>query len=94
MSFSKREGAVGVAVRYTTAGTYVVKSKAGTLYRIIIGTTAAGAISIYDATSASGTPVAVLKASIPEGSYAFGFVFRTGLTIVAGANSDITVVYE
>lgn len=89
----KRIG-VGVPLRISTATTTVVKTGKGILYRIIIGTTAAGAITIYDNTAASGTVVAVLKASIGEGSYAFGTIFQNGLTVVTAAESDITVVYE
>ena len=89
----KRIG-VGVPRRITIATTTLVKAGPGVLYRIIIGTTAAGAITVYDAlTAASGAEKVVLKASISEGSYALGMVFQTGLTIVTGGASDITVIY-
>ena len=92
---SVREDGVGVSTRITTATTTVVKAKDGTLYRIIVGTTAAGAITLYDnASAASGTVLGVLKASIGEGSYAFGLYFKNGLVVVTAAASDITVVYE
>ena len=90
----KRIG-VGVPKRITTATTTLVKAGPGVLHRIIIGTTAAGAITVYDAlTAASGAEKVVLKASIPEGSYTLGIIFQTGLTVVTAGASDITVIYE
>ena len=92
---SVREDGVGVPTRINTATTTVVKAKEGTLYRIIIGTTAAGAITLYDNTSeALGKVIGVLKASIAEGSYEFGLRFRNGLVVVTAAASDIIVIYE
>jgi len=87
---SMKEAGMGIGVRITTATTTVIKTTPGMLYRIIIGTTAAGAITIND----GAATLAVLKASIPEGSYAIGVHFRTSLSIVTAGNSDITVVYE
>ncbi len=75
-----------------TNTTTVVSNGPGKLWRIIIGETAAGAITIYDNTEASGTAKAVLKASIAEGSYEFGMEFKTGLTIVTAGASKITVI--
>ena len=92
---SVREDGVGVPTRINTAATTVVKAKDGTLYRIIIGTTAAGAITLYDnASEASGKVIGVLKASIAEGGYAFGLRFRNGLVVVTAAASDIIIIYE
>ena len=92
---SAREHGVGVPTRINTATTTVVKASSGTLYRIIIGTTAAGAITLYDyASEASGKVIGVLKASIIEGGYAFGLRFRNGLVVVTAAASDIIVIYE
>ena len=92
---SVREDGIGVPTRITTAATTVVKASSGTLYRIIIGATAAGAITLYDnASEASGKVIGVLRASIGEGSYAFGLRFRNGLVVVTAAASDITIIYE
>lgn len=77
-----------------TATTTVVKTGAGHLAHIVVGETAAGAITIYDNTAASGTILAVLKASIVEGTYEFNVAFATGLTIVTAAVSKITVVWR
>lgn len=78
----------------STATTTTVKSGRGTLGRIILGETAAGAITIYDNTAASGTVIAVLKASAVEGEYDFFCRFQTGLTIVTAGASKLTVTFE
>jgi len=77
-----------------TATTTVVKTGAGHLARIVVGETAAGAITIYDNTAASGTILGVLKASIVEDTYEFNIAFATGLTIVTAAASKVTVVWR
>jgi hypothetical protein len=82
------------ATNITTATTTLVKSGRGNLGRVVIGTTAAGAIDIYDSLTASGTKIAQLKASIPEGVYTLECRFLIGLTVVTGAASNITVTWE
>ena len=65
------------------------------LIRITIGETAAGTISVYDALPGdTTTTVAVLKASIVEGTYEFGVTFSRGIQIVTGGASKITVVWS
>lgn len=78
----------------STATTTTPKSGRGILRRIVLTETAAGTITIYDNTAASGTVLAVLKASIVEGTYDFNINFTTGLTIVTGAASKLTAVWE
>lgn len=78
----------------STATTTTVKSGRGTLKRIVLGETAAGAITVYDNTAGSGTVVAVLKASIAEGEFNFDCRFLTGLTIVTAGASKLTVIWE
>lgn len=75
----------------STATTTAVKSGAGILGSITVGETAAGAITVYDNTAASGTIIAVLKASIAEGTYVFDASFSTGCTVVTAGASKITV---
>lgn len=77
----------------SSATTTTVKSGAGVLHAIVVGETAAGAITIYDNTAASGTTIGVLKSSIVEGTYVFDRIFSTGLTIVTAAASKIHVSY-
>lgn len=78
----------------TSNTTTVVKSGAGVLAKLTINTTAAGAITIYDNTAASGTKIATLPASAVVGTYDYDVAFATGLTIVTAASSDITVSYR
>lgn len=78
----------------SSATTTVVKSGKGVLARISINTTAAGAITVYDNTSAAGTKIATFASSVAVGDYEFGCKFGTGLTIVTAAASDITVIWE
>jgi len=83
----------GLGSYIATATTTVVKTGAGVLHTIVVGETAAGTITVYDNTAASGTIIAVLKASIVENTYTFDRAFSTGLTIVTGAASKIHVSY-
>lgn len=78
----------------TTATTTVLASRPGVLKQITINTTAAGTITIYDNTAASGTKIGTIKASAAEGTYQYHGRFLTGLTIVTGAASDITVSWD
>lgn len=78
----------------TTNTTTTVKDRRGVLKAIVVNTTAAGAITIYDNTAASGTKIGTLKSSIVEGVYEYNCRFFTGLTIVTAASSDITVIWE
>lgn len=80
-------------VNVATNTTTVAKSGAGVLQSITVNSTAAGAITVYDNTAASGTKIATLKASIAEGTYTFNCAFSTGLTVVTAAASDITITY-
>lgn len=75
----------------TTAGTFTIKPSAGYLDRIIVNSTAAGTITIYDSLTATGRKIGTLKASVAEGTYAYNGIFTVGLTIVTSGASDITV---
>lgn len=77
----------------STATTTTVKSGTGKLHSITLGETAAGAITIYENTAASGTIIAVLKASIAEQTFVFDVRFTTGLTILTAGASKLTVSY-
>lgn len=76
-----------------TAATTVVKSGSGHLESITVNTTAAGTITIYDNTAASGTIIGIMQASIGTNTYYYSIQFGIGLTIVTAAASDITVAY-
>jgi hypothetical protein len=78
----------------STATTTQVHSGQGQLVRIILGETAAGAISVIDNTTGSTVNLASLKASIAEGTYEFGINYSTGLRIITAGASKLTVVYN
>ncbi len=78
----------------SSATTTQVKTGAGVLHSIVIGETAAGAISIIDNTTGSTVNIGTLKASIVEGTYEFDVAFSAGLRIITAGASKITVVYR
>ena len=78
----------------SSATTTQVKTGAGVLHSIVVGETAAGAISIIDNTSGSTVNIGTLKASIVEGTYVFDVAFSAGLRIITAGASKITVVYR
>lgn len=82
----------GVPVYIATNTTTLVATGKAKLYRIILGETAAGAITIYDALTATGTAKIVLKASIVEGSYEIGAEFKTGICVVTAGASKLTLI--
>lgn len=75
----------------TTGTTTQVATGKGILHNIVVGTTAAGAISIIDGIAGSTANIGTLKASITEGTYTFNCTFAKGLRIITAAASDITV---
>ena len=78
-----------------TATTTVVKDTPGILRGISVNTTAAGTVTVYDNTSATGTKIGTLALSVSPGMYmTLPARFLTGLTIVTAGASDLTVYYE
>jgi hypothetical protein len=83
-------------VNITGTTAVVVKSGAGVLHNITINTPAAGTITIFDNTSASGTKIGTITvgaSSVPV-TLQDDVVFQNGLTIVASVANDITVSYQ
>lgn len=78
----------------STATTTTLKSGHGQLHSITVSETAAGAVTVYDNTAASGTVLAVLKASVAEQTFIFDVAFNTGLTIVTAGASKLSVSYR
>lgn len=77
----------------TSASTTTVAKGAGVLHAIVINTTAAGTITVYDSTTGSGQKIATIAASPVTGQvFLYDCVFSTGCTIVTAAGSDITVM--
>jgi hypothetical protein len=76
--------------------TTLCKTGAGTLHSIIVGNGVNGSITVYDALSATGTPVLVLTTINSTSPLIIdpGLDFYTGLTIVTSAATQVTVVYD
>lgn len=62
----------------------------GVLHSVVIGETAAGTVTISDAT---GT-IAILKASIVEGTYLFDIAYTGFLKVITAGASKLTVNYR
>jgi len=76
----------------SASGTTVVQSGHGTLHTVVINTTAATGIVIYDGLNVGGTRIATIAASPVIGStLMYDAEFTSGLTVVVGGNSDITL---
>jgi hypothetical protein len=85
----------GTGVHIATATTTAIKSGSGVLHTLTVNTTAAGIVTVYDDTAATGgREIAILKASVAEQTFIFDVVFRRGLTIVTAAASDLTVSFQ
>ena len=82
----------GTSVYISTATTTLIATGRGVLKRIVLGETAAGAITVYDNITATGTVLAVLKASIAERTYEIGANFSVGCTIVTAGASKLTAI--
>lgn len=78
----------------STATTTQVDTGQGQLIAIVVGETAAGAISLIDNTSGSTVNIGTLKASIAEGTYWFLTQYVAGLRIITAGASKITVIYS
>ena len=82
----------GAATYISTAATTTVATGKGILKRIVLTETAVGTITVYDNTAASGTILAVFKASVVEQTFEIGARFSIGCTIVTAAASKLTAV--
>jgi len=76
-----------------SAQTRVIKNGPGYLHTLTINTLAASTITLYDNTAASGTIIAVIKASALEQTFIYDCQFAVGLTIITAGAPDITVSY-
>jgi len=74
----------------STATTTTITASQGILHSIVVNTTAAGAITVSDQ---SGT-IAILKASIAEGTYLYDVAFAGYLKVVTAGASDLTIAYK
>ena len=80
----------------STSTTTVVKASKGMLHSITVNTkgTAASAVTVYDAASATGTPFAVIDSLNLSGTFTYDVDFSTALTIVTTGAPNITVSYR
>lgn len=94
MAGSKRQE--NYAYAHYTSGSNSVKKGPGVLKAIIIGTSAAGTITIEDAQTDTTPVIAVLTAVASVGPVVveFNTKFQTGLFVKLSATMDVTVVYE
>lgn len=88
--------AVGTAYTHiSTATTTTVKSGAGWLHAINIGTcVSAATVTVFDNTAGSGTIIAKLTcpaATNGQATFIFDAYFATGLTLVTSGATDVTV---
>jgi bifunctional ADP-heptose synthase (sugar kinase/adenylyltransferase) len=80
---------------YTEAATATtIKTGRGVLRAIVVGSTPAKAIEIYDSAGSGGTKLGELKTSIAEGTYEFDCVFGTGLHISNPGGGKISIIYR
>jgi hypothetical protein len=80
----------------TAAANTLVKTGAGTLDALIIGTGGAGSSAIiYDGTDATGTVIGTVSTAA-AGYLPFNIIFHTGLFIATsgGTAANITVAYQ
>lgn len=80
--------------RPTSTATTTITVQAGVLHSIVINTTAAAAITVYDGPNASSPTIAVFQASAGLGTYLYDVEFADGLTFVLAGASDITVAWR
>jgi hypothetical protein len=89
-------GSATVAIPVDTAANTVVKNSSGRLCRVLITTSAASAVNIYDnASTNSGTIIGAIPANAAVGSmYDFEMPAVNGITVGGGAtNPAMTISY-
>ena len=87
----------GFGTYMATTAAKVISKVPCVLKRIIVGTTANGAIDVYDTSSGTASDAlrSELKASIVENSYKYDMKMINGCVVkCANAGSKITVVVE
>jgi len=77
----------------TTGATNVVLSGTGFLHTITLGQPAAGLITVYDNTAASGTKIAEIASGTVAQTFILDCQFGIGLTVVNAASEKLTVTY-
>ncbi len=76
----------------TASGGTLVSQDRGTLHTLVINTTAASGIVLYDGVDSGGTRIATIGISPAIGStFTYDAEFSAGLFVSMGGNSDITL---
>lgn len=75
----------------STATTTTCKSGSGFLHTIVVTGGTAGTIDVYDNTAGSGTKLAAFSSTNAPGTYIFDCAFGTGLTVVTGAATQLSL---
>jgi len=76
----------------TSAQTTYLANSYGTLFGVSLNTNGA-TVTVYDSTSASGTPIGIIASDAPEGMYLEQIGFSKGLTVVTGGSCNVTFAY-
>jgi len=78
----------------TSATTTTIKSGTGFLHAVTVTGGTAGTITVFDNTAGSGTAIATFSSTNALATYIFDVSFSTGLTVVTGAATNVTVSYR
>lgn len=70
----------------------LVKGSGGRLARILV-VSGTGSIDVYDGTTAGGTHLWNLSASVNGGNYELDVPCTTGIYVALGATTTVTVIY-
>ena len=83
-------------VHISTATTTQVKTGAGRLHAIVIGTPLdlAGDVSVIDNITGSTVNLALLEATLPAQTLIFDCAFTTGLRIITAGADKLTIIYR
>lgn len=76
-----------------TGATTQIFTGRGLLQAITINSPAAGTITIQDGTASSPATIGIIAASSAAGTYWFNCSISTGLRIILGSTTDITVTW-
>lgn len=83
----------GNYARIATATTTVVRSGPTRVLGVIVASTTAGTVQIFDNTSVAA-PIALNTAQFPVGFTPLPMTLNTGLTVVTGGTIDCTIVFD
>jgi hypothetical protein len=83
---------------YNSVGQRTLKYSAGTLHKIVIGTSPAGTISAFDSTVTTNNANLICVLTVQNNAapdlLSFDLPFFNGLTVAQSAATNITVIYE